>query len=44
MTLTPNPAVNSDAPVYAFVLSERLWRRAGYLIRCARRPMTWIDP
>ena len=29
----PNPAVNSDAPVYAFVLGERPGRRAGYLVR-----------
>ena len=33
MHLWPNPAVNSDAPVCAFVLSVRPWRRAGYLIR-----------
>jgi len=31
--LRPNPAVNSDAPVCAFVLSKRPWRRAGYLVR-----------
>ena len=28
-----NPAVNPDAPVYAFVLNDRPGRRAGYLIR-----------
>jgi len=33
MHLWPNPAVNSDAPLDAFVLSERPQRRAGYLIR-----------
>ena len=29
--MTPNPAVNSDAPAYAFVLHVRPRRRAGYL-------------
>ena len=29
----PNPAVNSDAQVYAVVISTRPRRRAGYLIR-----------
>lgn len=32
-SVPPNPVVNSDAPVYDFVLNERLWRRAGYLMR-----------